>query len=73
MQCNVFISTAGMFAYVVMGLWFNSRFMIILGLALTGVTLVGFYLLTPYYCLWMAIMGGGTLLGTGMYIRVRWR
>jgi hypothetical protein len=73
MQCNAFISTAGMFACVVMGLWFKSTFMIVLGLALTGVTLVGFYLLTPYYCLWMAIMGGGSLLGTGLYIRIRWR
>ncbi|MFC1635508.1 hypothetical protein ACFL5Z_11760 [Planctomycetota bacterium] len=73
MQCNAFISTAAMFAYVVMGLWFGSTFMIVLGLAMTGVTLVGFYLLTSYYCLWMAMMGGGTLLGTGLYIRVRWR
>ena len=73
MQCNAFISTAAMFAYVVMGLWFKSIFMITLGLATTGVTLVGFYLLTPYYCLWMAIMGGGALLCTGLYIRVRWR
>ena len=73
MQCNAFISTAAMFAYVVMGLWFDSRFMIVLGLAMTGVTLMGFYLLTPYYCLWMAMMGGGALLGTGLYIRMRWR
>lgn len=73
MQCNAFISTAGMFAYVVMGLWFRSTFMIVLGLAMTGVTLVGFYLLTSYYCLWMAIVGGGSLVGTGLYIRLRWR
>lgn len=73
MQCNAFLSTAAMFAFVVMGLWFHSTFMVILGLALTGITLMGFYLLTSYYCLWMAIMGGGSLLGTGLYIRVRWR
>ena len=73
MQCNAFYSTAGMFAFVVMGLWFASIFMIVLGIFMTGVTLVGFYLLTSHYCLWMAIMGGGTLLGTGLYIRIRWR
>jgi len=72
-QCNAFIGTAGMFACVVMGLWFRSTLMIVLGLAMTGVTLVGFYLLTSYYCLWMAIMGGGGLFGTGLYIRLRWR
>jgi hypothetical protein len=73
LQCNAFISTTAMFACVVMGLWFGSLFMVVLGLAMTGVTLVGFYLLTSYYCLWMAIMGGGTLLSTGLYIRIRWR
>jgi len=73
LQCNAFICTAIMFAYIVIGLWFGSYFMVLLGLAVTAATLVGFYLLTPYYCLWMASMGGGALLGTGLYIRLRWR
>ncbi len=73
MQCNAFICTVVMFAYIVMGLWFGSNFMIILGLAITGVTLVGFYLLTSHYYLWMAVIGGGVLLGTGLYLRLRWR
>lgn len=72
-QCNAFICTASMFAYIVMGLWFDSRFMIVLGLSLTAVTLVGFYLLRDYYCLWMAFVGGGTLFGAGLFIRLRWR
>jgi len=72
-QCNAFICTASMFAYIVMGLWFDNRFMIVLGLALTAATLVGFYILRDFYCLWMAFVGGGTLLGTGLYIRLRWR
>jgi len=72
-QCNAFICTAVMFAYIVMGLWFESRFMVVLGLAVTVATLVGFYLLRDYYCLWMALVGGGALFGTGMYIRLRWR
>jgi hypothetical protein len=72
-QCNAFFSTAAMFACVVMGLWFRSTFMVVLGLAMTGVTLVGFYLLTSYYCLWMAIVGGGGLLSTGFYLKLRWR
>ncbi len=73
MQCNAVICTASMFAYVVMGLWFGSNFMIVLGLAVTAATLIGFYLLTDIYCLWMAIVGGGALFGTGLYIRLRWR
>jgi len=72
-QCNAFICTTAMFAYIVMGLWFESRFMIVLGLAVTAATLVGFYILRDYYCLWMALVGGGALFGTGLYIRIRWR
>lgn len=73
MQCNAFISTVGLFAYIVMGLWFDNRFMIMLGLALTAATLVGFYILRDFYCLWMAFVGGGAILGAGLYIRLRWR
>ena len=73
LQCNALICTAVMFAYIVMGLWFNNRFMIVLGLVVTAGTLVGFYLLRNYYCLWMALVGGGALFGTGLYIRLRWR
>jgi hypothetical protein len=72
-QCNAFICTAAMFAYIVIGLWFESRFMIVLGLIVTAGTLVGFYLLREYYCLWMAFVGGGAIFGTGLYIRLRWR
>ena len=74
LQFNAFLCTAIMFAYVVMGLWFESYFMILLGMAVTGITLMGFYLIEPnYYCLWMAPTGGGALLGTGLYIRLCWR
>jgi len=72
-QCNAFLSTAAMFAYVVMGLWFTSCFMVVLGLAVTVATLVGYYFIETYYCLWMAIIGGGAFLGAGLYIRLRWR
>jgi hypothetical protein len=73
LQCNAFICTAVMFAYIMLGLWFGSYFMVFLGLAVTAATLIGYHLLTPYYCLWMALMGGGALLGTGLYVRICWR
>jgi hypothetical protein len=72
-QLNAILSTAAMFAYIVMGLWFGSYFMVWLGLAVTATTLTGFYLLPHYYCLWMAFTGGGAILCTGLYIRFRWR
>ena len=73
-ELNAFLVTVIMFAYVVIGLWLESYFMVWLGLAVTGITLFGFYLIPlSYYCLWMALMAGGALLGTGLYIRFRWR
>jgi hypothetical protein len=73
-QANAFICTTIMFAYVVTGLWSKSSYMLWLGLAVTCITLVGFYLIPPgYYCLWMAAMAGGAMLGTGLYIRLFWR
>jgi len=73
-QLNAFMCTAIMFAYIVTGLWFKSYYMLWLGIVVTCITLVGFYLIPPgYYCLWMAAMGGGAFLITGLYIRFRWR
>ncbi len=68
-----FISTVAMFAYVVMGLWFDALYLTLTGFAVTALTLVGYYLLPGWFMLWMAIFGGGTLLGTGLYIRSAWR
>ncbi len=73
LQCNALICTAAMFIYIVMGLWLESRFMITLGLIVTAATLIGYYLLQNYYCLWMAVVGGGAIFSTGFYIRLRWR
>jgi MFS family permease len=72
MQINAFILTAAMFGYIVIGLWFAAYFMVWLGLAVTAATLAGFFLLAQYYCLWMAVTAGGLLLGTGLYLRIRW-
>ena len=71
-QLNAFLCTVIMFAYIVMGLWFKSYHMFWLGIIVTGITLIGFYLIPwAYYCIWMAAMGGGSLLVTGIYVRLR--
>ncbi len=73
-ELNAFLVTVVMFAYVVMGLWFGSWLMVVLGIVVTGFTLAGFHLIpAEYYCLWMAITAGGCLLGTGLYMKLRWR
>jgi hypothetical protein len=69
---GAFLCTVFMFGYIVIGLWFRNTFIMGLGLAVTALALAGFYLLSDYFYLWMALAGGGALVGTGLYIR-RWR
>jgi hypothetical protein len=61
-----------MFAYVVTGLWLE-HFMVWLGLVVTALTVIGLFLLPSYFYIWMAVVGGGTLAGTGLFIRNRWK
>lgn len=72
LQMNAFICTLVMFAYVMMGLFWD-RYLLWLGLAVTAATLLGVHVFERWYCLWMAGAGGGALLGTGLYIRYRWQ
>lgn len=58
-------------AYVVAGLWFDV-YLLKLGLLLTALLLVGFWLATPIFWWWIAGAGGGTLIGAGFYVRYRW-
>jgi hypothetical protein len=71
-ELGAFLCTLCMFGYVVIGLWFKSTFMIGLALAVTALVLAGYYLLFGHFYLWAALTGGGTVVGTGLYIR-RWR
>jgi hypothetical protein len=64
--------TVPMFAYVVLGLWLG-RFMIWVGLAVTALAILGLFLVPGYFYLWLAAVGGGTLVGTGLFIHNRWR
>ena len=73
-ELNAFLVTVVMFAYVIMGLWFGSWLMVVLGSVVTGFTLVAFHIIpAEYYSLWMALTAGGALFGTGLYMKLRWR
>jgi hypothetical protein len=72
-QLSAFLLTLIMFAYVVMGLWFMSYFMVWLGLSVTVLTMVGYILLPAYFHLWTGVLAGSALCGTGVYIRRCWR
>lgn len=59
-------------AYVVAGLWTDS-YLLYLGLAITALILVGFFLFPAMFWWWMAWFGGGSLIATGFYVRHFWR
>jgi hypothetical protein len=73
MQVGALLVTAAMLGYVVTGLWTGSTFLVWLGLAVTALTLFGFFVIPGYFNLWMAPTGGAAVLGTGLYVRIRWR
>jgi hypothetical protein len=71
-QLGAFLVTVVMLGYAVIGLRTGSFFMLWLSLIVTGATIFGFYVLPSHFNLWMAPVGGGALLGTGLYLRLRW-
>lgn len=54
--------------YVVMGVWMGWRFALA-GIALAALTLGGFFYIHQHFLLWMAFVGGGTLIATGLWLR----
>ncbi|MHC4583759.1 MAG: hypothetical protein ACYS3N_04480, partial [Planctomycetota bacterium] len=72
MQACAYVVTVCGFAFVLIGIWSRVSFMIWLGSVVTLFILVGYYGLPSYFYAWTALFGGGTVLGTGLYIR-RWR
>jgi hypothetical protein len=75
-QVGLFLVTLIMFAYVVMGLWLGSRFLLALGLAVTALAGVGYvlsFLVPGYLDLWLGSTGGLALLVSGLYLTLRRR
>lgn len=73
---GLFLVTLIMFAYVVLGLWLGSRFLLCLGLAVTALAGMGYalsFLVPGYLDLWLGSTGGGALLVSGLYLTLRRR
>jgi hypothetical protein len=60
-----------MIGWIAMGLLLSAA-SIWWALGITGLALIGYYLLPSYFYLWMAILGGGGMIALGFYIRSRW-
>lgn len=67
-QIDAFIPVIFAVIYTVAGLWLGNRFTIC-GLVLGFMTLLGFFLAGSHFGLWMAAVGGGILVLTGLWLR----
>ena len=54
--------------YAVFGIWKGLRFLFA-GIAVAALTLIGFFFLPQYFLLWMAAVGGGSLMLVGVWLR----
>jgi hypothetical protein len=68
MQSNAFISLFWAFAYMVAGAWLGLRLFVTGAVTAVGV-LVGYFLLREHYFVWMAAVGGGSLILGGLWLR----
>ena len=55
-------------AYSLLGIWKGPRFLVT-GIALAALTLGGFFFLPAHFLLWMAVVGGGSLVLAGLWLR----
>lgn len=68
MQGYAFGCISGMLVYVILGI-LQDRIFIVIGLSITVMTLLGLYVFTDIFWLWMAVFGGGGLLVSGVYMK----
>jgi hypothetical protein len=54
--------------YVLGGLWIGAR-LALAGVVLAALTLIGFFMLSAHFNLWMAVVGGGALILAGLWLR----
>jgi hypothetical protein len=67
-QQAAFVPLLMSLAYVLVGIWRGPRYLIT-GIAVATLTLAGFYLLHEHFMLWMAGVGGGSLVLAGLWLR----
>ena len=67
-QMVVLWPTFFMFWMVVFGIFFG-RFYVVLGLAVTALTAIGYVWAGDWLLPWMAVVAGGALIASGLYLR----
>lgn len=67
-QSTALVSLIIAVVYVIVGFWFGARFAVA-GTLLAILTLAGYFLLPAHFGLWMAVLGGGSLMLAGAWLR----
>ena len=67
-QVDAFISLFFAFAYAIGGVWGGWR-LIAIGAVTAAAILFGYFELHQHFYLWMGVVGGGALLGGGLWLR----
>jgi len=67
-QLGAFPALLVSFLYVLAGIWKGARWSLV-GILVAGLTMAGYELLQEHFNLWMAVVGGGTLISTGLWFR----
>lgn len=70
-QLAMYIIMFVMVGWLAMGLLLSVA-SVLPGLVITALAMIGYFLLPEIFYLWMAILGGGGMIGLGFYIRARW-
>jgi len=70
-QISMYIILFVMVGWLAMGLLLSFT-SIWIGVIITALALIGYFLLPDIFYLWMAILGGGGMIAFGFYIRSRW-
>jgi hypothetical protein len=67
-QLSTFWPIYFMLFYSIVGLWFGHAF-IVIGLAVSALTVVGYFYSAGAFDLWMAVVNGGGLILGGLWMR----
>jgi hypothetical protein len=67
-QVAAFIPLLVALTYVLKGIWSGTRY-VGLGIAVSAFTLLGFFLVKGHFYLWMAVVGGGSLILASLWFR----
>ena len=67
LQVNAYISLLWALVYILAGVWGAAR-VAWLGVLLAATVLFGFFVIPGYFSLWMGMIGGGLLIGSGLWL-----